>query len=292
MSAAGRNEIQRYLTITFPIKSPGDAKALAEELPPLMPDFAQAQDTVGSVHYSRFLALDDKTLLFLANIDGEVEELSGGLANCAGPVFDAIFEHVENPPLTPVASNSESFIKWVKQHNLHPVVIYCAYKDGSVQDVKSCARAAAFMGSVEQHPVLISLPLKSSLGAFTLEQLVFRATQDKMDKGADSVGTLHFAHFVALKNHHLGFFTIYDGSFDKYLQDFTEKLGPVFDFLFKFVSDAPPTPVAKNAEAFSKYVAASNHPPIGFYSAYPGLAVQDVKALLMDAKAGTHSATG
>ena len=29
-----------------------------------------------------------------------------------------------------------------------------------------------------------------------------------------------------------------------------------------------------------------NQPGIGYYSAYPGLAVQDIRALLADAKAG------
>ena len=77
---------------------PADAKAVARmQLPPLMPDFAKAQDAIGTVHYSRFLALDDETLLFLADIDGDVETLSGALAKSAGPVFDTIFKHVDGP---------------------------------------------------------------------------------------------------------------------------------------------------------------------------------------------------
>lgn len=282
--------IQSHLTIAFPIKSPADAKALAEELPPLMPDFAKAQDTVGTVHYSRFLALGDKTLLFLADIDGEEEELSGDLAKCSGQVFDAIFKHVENPPPTPVASNSEAFIKWVKHHNIHPVIVYSACGNSSVQEIKACARAAGLTSSCEQHPLLVSLPLKSSLKAFTLEELVLRAAKGKMDKGADSVGTLHFCHFVPLADNHLGFFTVFDGAFDKYIQDFTEQMGPVFDVLFEYVADPPATPVAKNAEAFLKYATASDLSPIGFYRAYPGLAVQDIKSLLSDATVGTAGA--
>ena len=35
---------QSHLTIDFPIKGPANAKALPEELPPLMPDLATAQD--------------------------------------------------------------------------------------------------------------------------------------------------------------------------------------------------------------------------------------------------------
>jgi hypothetical protein len=281
--------IQNHITISFPIKSPSDAKAIAEELPPLMPDFAKAQDAIGSVHYSRFLAWGDTALLFLADIDGDVKKFYGDLAKSAGPVFDTIFKHVVNPPPTPAASNSAAFIQWVKHNSSHPLIGYAAYENSSVQDVKSSARAAGFTGSTEQRPLLLPLALKSSLGAFTLEHIVVEATQGKMRKGADTVGTLHFAHFVSLPNNYLGFFTVYDGTFEKYMQDFTEKIGPIFDVLYKFVEDHPPIPVAKNAEAFTKYVAATEYPPIGFYSAYPGLSVQDVKALLADAKVGAAS---
>ncbi len=275
--------IQSHITIAFPVKSPADAKALADKLPLLMPAFAKAQDAVGSVHYSRFLALDE-TLFFIADIDGNIETLSGDLAKSAGPVFDVIFEHVGNPPPTPVADNSEPFIKWVKHQNIDPLVVYSAFENSSVQDIKSCARAAAFTGNIEQHPLLLSLPLKSTLKAFILDEVVLKSAKSKMNEGATFVGTLHFAHFVPLENHHLGFFTVFDGSFEKYIEDFTEKIAPVFDLLFEYVSDPSPTPVAKNPEAFLNYVAANDIAPIGFYSAYPGLAVQDIKALLVDAK--------
>ena len=279
-----------HLTIKFPIKSPADAKALAEELPPLMPDFAKAQDTIGSVHYSRFLALDDKTLLFLADIDGDEDKLSGDLAKSAGPVFDAIFKHVDNPPPTPIASSPEAFIQWVKHHSTHPLVAYSAFADSSVQDIKSTARAAAFTGSEEQHTFLVSNLMGSKLKAFVFEDIILRDAFKKMGEGADAIGTLHFAYFTPLADNHLGFFTIFDGTFDRYIQDFTEKMGPLFDVIFKYVSDPPPTPVAKNAEAFLKYTKWEDHQPIGMYSAYPGLAVQDIKALLADAKVGAASA--
>ena len=277
---------QNHITITFPIKSPADAKAVAEELPPLMPDFAKAQDAIGTIHYSRFLALNDETLFFFADIDGDTEKLSEALVKSAGPVFDTIFKHVENPPPLPVANNSAAFIDWVKHHSTNPLIVYSAFANASVQDIKSSARAAGFTGSGEQHPLLISLPMKSKLKAFIFEEVVLKAAASKMTAGADSVGTLHFAHFVPLADTHLGFFTVYDGTFEKYMADFTEKIGPVFDLMFKYVADPPPTPVAKNAKAFLDYSGAMNRPAIGFYSAYPGVAVQDVRALLADAKVG------
>jgi hypothetical protein len=284
MTATG-DGIQSHLSIAFPIKSPADAKALADNLLALMPDFAKAQDAVGTVHYSRFTILPNNTLMFVADIDGEIDALIGSLATSSGPLFDAIFERVDNPPPTPVANNSEKFLDWAKQHQINPLIAYSACGNASVQTIKASAAAAGFKGSAEQHPLLNYLPIQSTLKAFALEQVVLRATQSKMGSGADSVGTLHFAHFVPLPDNHLGFFTIFDGSFQQYIQDFTDKIGPVFDTLFDFVIDPPPTPVAKNAQAFYQWEVANNLPPIGLYSAYPGLTVQDIKALLADSKA-------
>lgn len=52
---------QNHFTLRFPLKSPADAKAVAEQLPPLMVTMSKAQDAIGTVHYSRFTILSDKT---------------------------------------------------------------------------------------------------------------------------------------------------------------------------------------------------------------------------------------
>src|SRR5881397_1930320 len=104
---------QSHFTLSFPLR------ALAELLPPLMPQLFQAQDTIGTVHYSRFTVLSEKTLLFLGDFDGEFGQLMTDLATHAGPVFDAIFQHVVSPPPTPVAANAEAFVKWTGAHLLH-----------------------------------------------------------------------------------------------------------------------------------------------------------------------------
>ena len=71
-------------------------------------------------------------------------------------------------------------------------------------------------------------------------------------------------------------------TFEKYIQDFAEKTAMLFDAVFPHVEGAPPTPVAKNAQAFYQWALENNYPPIGFYSAYPGLGVLDIRALLAD----------
>jgi hypothetical protein len=86
---------QNHFTLSFPLKSPADAKALSEELPPMMPGLFQAEDVIGTIHYSRFTVLSDKTLLFLGDFDEKFSQLMADLAKHAGPVFDAIFKHVD-----------------------------------------------------------------------------------------------------------------------------------------------------------------------------------------------------
>ena len=72
---------QNHFTLAFPMKSPADARTLAQELTPFMPDMFQALDAIGTVHYSRFTVLSEKTLLFLGDFDGEFGQLMLELAS-------------------------------------------------------------------------------------------------------------------------------------------------------------------------------------------------------------------
>ena len=256
-----------------------------------MPDFARAQDDLGTVHFSRFMVVgDEKKLLFLSDIDGENDQHIERLVERAGPVFDAIFEHVDDPPATPVAGNRQGVSKWLKRHVREPLDTYFAYEDASVQDVKEAARAAGFTGNTSQGPLLTYMAFKSRVQGFVSKAVGPAMLREKGHKANDVVGTLHFSHWVPFENNHLGFFTIFDGDFAKYIQDFADKTSFAFDTIFPNIVGAPPTPVAKNAQAFYQWALENNYPPIGFYSAYPGLGVQDIRALLADYRS-TASAT-
>jgi hypothetical protein len=281
---------QNHFTLAFPLKEPADAKALAEQLPPLMPDMFKAQDSIGTIHYSRFTLLSDKTLLFLGDFDGEFSQLMADLANAAGPVFDAIFEHVTNPPPTPVASNSAAFVEWAAEHLVPAVNLYTAYPGVTAKEIKALASAADVTGAGELHPFLVVLPMKSKLAYIEVE-LILRAKGSGTTKDLDKVGTPHFAQFVKLEDNQIGFFTVYDGSFDKYIADFTKNIGSVFDLLFKFTKGAPPSPCRKYLQEFIDFAAGASRTPIGFYQAYPGLSVQDIHALIADRKAESATAS-
>src|SRR5450432_2806260 len=272
---------QNHFTLSFPLKSPEDAKAIAEQLLPLMPEFFKAADTIGRIHYSRFTVLSEQTLLFLGDFDGEFGQLMTELARHAGPVFDAIFQHVDNPPATPVADNAETFAEWTAEHLLDAVNLYTAYPGVTAREIKALASAADVSGAGEQRPFLVILPIKSRL-AFAEIKLLLRARGSGTTKDLDKVGTPHFAQFVPLEDEQVGFFTVYDGGFDTYIADFTKNIGQVFDLIFKFTKNPPPSPCRKYLQEFIDFAAGANRKPIGFYQAYPGLSVQDIHALMAD----------
>jgi hypothetical protein len=279
---------QNHFTLHFPLKSPADARAIAEQLPAMMPRLFAVQDLIGTIHYSRFTVLSERTLLFLGDFDGEFSQLMAGLADHAGPVFDAIFQYVDGPPSTPVANNAEAFTEWTADHLLTPVNLYTAYPSVTAKEIKALASAADLSGTGELNPFLVILPMKSKL-AFIEVQLILRARGRGTTKDLDKVGTPHFAQFVPLENNQIGFFTVYDGSFDKYIADFTKNIGPIFDLIFKFTKDPPPSPCRKYLQEFIDFASGANRAPIGFYQAYPGLAVQDIRALIADGESQASS---
>lgn len=273
---------QSHLVIDFPIKGPASAKALPDELLPLVPALAKAQDELGTVHFSRFMVEGDEKLLFLSDIDGDIDHHLERLVESAGPVFDAILEHVDDAPRTPVNGNPQRTVKWLTHHVREPLDTYFAYDDASVQDIKECVRTAGYTGNTSQNTLLTYMSFKSHLQAFAVKLVAGAMVGEKGHEASDSIGTLHVAHFVPFEHNHIGFFTVFDGDMEKYFQDFADKTSFVFDALFPHVLNGPPTPVAKNATAFYEWGVQNNYPAIGFYSAYPGLSVQDVRALLAD----------
>ncbi len=280
---------QNHFTLSFPLKSPVDAKLLAEQLPPLMPELFRAADAIGTVHYSRFAVLSEKTLLFLGDFDGGFGQLMADLAKRAGSVFDAIFRHVENPPPSPVADNVDAFVEWTASQLVDAVNLYSAYPSVTAKEIKALASAADVSGSGELNPFLVILPIKSKL-AFIEVKMILRIRGSGTTKDLDKVGTPHFAQFIPLEDNQIGFFTVYDGSFDKYIADFTKNIGEVFDLIFKFTKDPPPSPCRKHLQEFIDFAAGANRTPIGFYQAYPGLSVQDIHALIADSKPQSVSA--
>ena len=95
----------------------------------------------------------------------------------------------------------------------------------------------------------------------------------------DAIGTVHFARFVFLDDERLAVITTYDGDFERYIMDFVDHIGPVFDLLLQHMVDPPPLPVQQHPDEFLAYVRRHDLGCVGtFYSAYPTRPVLDIRA--------------
>ena len=273
---------QGHLTIAFPMKSRAASSAVRDLMAGLQADLYEAADAVGTLHYCRFISLDDEAVYLLADFDGRLEAVLEGLAQHLGPILDPVLRHVSDAPPTPVASNVKEFVAWARAHSIRPFAEYSAYPGATARQIRSEAAESGVeleLAGAKQLPLLVIMPMKGRVSIFAVSA-AFQVLMGYLKKGGDAVGTVHFAHLVKLPHNQVGFFTLYDGPFDKYTQDFADTLGPAFDLLFRFTKNPPPTPTSKHARPFSAWVKEHDLSPIAFYSGYPGLQVQDVKALL------------
>ena len=138
---------QNHFTLSFPLKSPADAKALAEQLPPLMPAMFKAEDAIGTIHYSRFTVLSDKTLLFLGDFDGEFGSAHGRSrqntpGRCSTPSSSTwIIRRPLRSPITPTLSSNGP-----RSILLTAVNLYTAYPGVTAKEIKALASAADVTG--------------------------------------------------------------------------------------------------------------------------------------------------
>lgn len=138
-----------------------------------------------------------------------------------------------------------------------------------------------------QSPLTLVMPIKDGAaeGLRALIEGLGKAPVNPVDAALDELQTVHFARFVLLENDtRLAVITTYDGDFRKYIMDFVDRLGLVFDELLSFVDDWPPEhPVQTYRDEFLDYVKAHDLTCVGsFYSAYPELPVNDILPLRPD----------
>ena len=104
-----------------------------------MPDFAKVQDAsapcTSPVSWSRAKRSFSSFRISTARCDQHIERL---VERCR-PTVRRHLRHVDDPPATPVPSNPQRAIKWLKHHVREPIDTYFAYEDASVQDIKAAA---------------------------------------------------------------------------------------------------------------------------------------------------------
>jgi hypothetical protein len=135
----------------------------------------------------------------------------------------------------------------------------------------------------EQRPLTLVMPIASAEDCSTLQktltEIQFPPERNPISMALDTVATVHFARFVFFGTSELAVITEYDGDFDTYINDFIDKLGPIFDALLEHVADKPATPVREHRDEFLEYVRRHDLPIAGsLYSAFPQQTVVDITA--------------
>jgi len=77
------------------------------------------------VHFARFVFLNnDSELGLFTSYDGQFEPYLKHFAREAGPLFDQIFEHIVDPPPSPVREHQIEFVNHLRQYDIPPVGNY------------------------------------------------------------------------------------------------------------------------------------------------------------------------
>lgn len=278
MTLPAGNGVQTPLNLILPIKSWLALKELEAVIHLKTGEMFETADKIGTLHFGRFFDFRDHNQMgFFTAYDGDFKSYMQDFLKYLGPVFNLLMKHTVNPSPLPVEKNADAWMKWTEEHEVEGIGFYSAYPTLTAQDIR--ARHGVLTGGAEgiQSPLTLALSVKSPAHLAAASQLIAQSLP-KMYEAADTIGRVHFARFVPMGTTALVFVSEYDGDLEKHIQDLTMNLGPLFDKIFESVVDPPPTPAQKNAPAFAHWVKAHNIKTWAFYSAYPSLSVQDIRA--------------
>jgi hypothetical protein len=137
------------LTLVMRIKSPQDAVKLKtlvlgmQALPPDQNPITKALDEIGTVHFARFVFLDENTLAVITTYDGEFDDYIFRFVDKIGHIFDLLLAHVDQAPPTPVKDHPQEFLAYIKAHDLKSAgPLYSAYPALTTQRILELQRKA------------------------------------------------------------------------------------------------------------------------------------------------------
>src|SRR3712207_5401195 len=76
----------------------------------------QALDTLKTVHFARFVFIDDDRLAVITTYDGDFERYIMDFVHHIGHVFDKLLKHMVDPPPPGVRQHPEEFLAYVREH--------------------------------------------------------------------------------------------------------------------------------------------------------------------------------
>lgn len=135
----GPQNIQTALTAIMEIKQPTalHARALRILLTHAYQRVVDILDTVGTVHFARFIFLENDTkLALITSYDGTFETYMKNYIEVAGNLFDLMLEHIKDAPPLPVQQYRNEFIEYVRRIDaVSDSPFYSAYGNLTVQEI-------------------------------------------------------------------------------------------------------------------------------------------------------------
>jgi hypothetical protein len=136
--------VQNPLTLVMTIRSPEDRAALdatllqLQSLPRERNPIVTALDMIGTVHFARFVFLDETHLAVITTYDGDFEVYINEFVDHIGEVFDALLAHVADAPPRPVQQHRAEFLDFLQAHDLRCIPpFYSAYPERTVLDIRA-----------------------------------------------------------------------------------------------------------------------------------------------------------
>ena len=137
------------LTLVMKIKSASDFQALKalidkiQSLPPEQNPIMRALNRLGTVHFARFVFIEERYLAVITTYDGSFEDYIDAFVNEIGHVFDQLLAHIDGAPPLPVSSHRAEFLAFVQRHDLQAIPpFYSAYPTLKTLDILTLQRKA------------------------------------------------------------------------------------------------------------------------------------------------------
>jgi hypothetical protein len=134
--------VQSPLTLVMTIKSPEDYQALRatldriQSLPPEHNPIVVALDAIATVHFARFVFIDETRLAVITTYDGDFDTYINEFIDHIGDVFNTLLQHMANASPMPVQEHREEFLSFIRAHDLRCLPpFYSAYPQRTVLDI-------------------------------------------------------------------------------------------------------------------------------------------------------------
>jgi len=139
---AADDPVQNPLTLVMTLRSPEERRTLQgklealQSLPREQNPVVAALDEIATVHFARFVFLDEERLAVITTYDGDFDAYVNEFVDHIGDVFNDLLQHMDGAPPLPVQRHRQEFLDYVRRNDLRCLPpFYSAYPDRTVLDI-------------------------------------------------------------------------------------------------------------------------------------------------------------